>query len=165
MVKASLLIASSFASLALFAAEAPVPARIQYNRDVRPILADACFRCHGFDKNKREADRRLDTREGALAENEGIRAIVPGDLAKSDAWVRINSTDKDEVMPAAKANRQLSAREKEIIKRWIEQGAEYQAHWAYLPVKKPEVPHVDEKHPIDAFVVAKQRELGLTPVA
>jgi hypothetical protein len=143
---------------------ADVPAKIEYNRDVRPILADACFRCHGFDKNTREADRRLDTREGALAESEGIRAIVPGDLAKSDAWVRINSSDKDEVMPPAKANRQLTAREKEILKRWIEQGAEYQAHWAYLAVKKPEVPRVEEKHPIDSFVVAKQRELGLTPV-
>ena len=97
MVKASLFIACSLAPLAL-AVEAPVPARIQYNRDVRPILADACFRCHGFDKNKREADRRLDTREGALAEQDGVKAIVPGKLAESDAHVRIHSTDKEEIL-------------------------------------------------------------------
>jgi hypothetical protein len=150
--------------LPFIAAAAELPARITYNRDVRPILADACFRCHGFDKNTREADRRLDTREGATLEKEGIRAIVPGDPAASDAWVRIISSDRDEVMPPPKAHRQLTAREKEIVKRWIEQGAEYEAHWAYLPVIKPAVPTGGGPNPIDAFLEAKQRELDLTPV-
>jgi len=167
MVKASLLITFSFASLCV-AAEPPIPARVQYNRDVRPILADACFRCHGFDKRKREADRRLDTRDGALAEHEGIRAIVPGKLAESDAHVRIHSTDKEEMMPPPKANRQLSAREKEILDRWIEQGAEYQEHWAYIPVSRPAVPEATEpgfaRNPIDQFVLSRQRELGLQHV-
>jgi hypothetical protein len=146
------------------AAAAELPARIAYNRDVRPILADACFRCHGFDKNTREADRRLDTREGATLEKEGIRAIVPGDPAASDAWVRIISSDKDEVMPPPKAHRQLTVREKEILKRWIEQGAEYEAHWAYLPVARPAVPPGGGGNPIDAFLEAKLRDLGLQPV-
>jgi cytochrome c553 len=167
MVKASLFIALSIAPLAL-AAEAPISERIQYNRDVRPILADACFRCHGFDKNKREADRRLDTREGALAENDGVRAIVPGKLAESDAHVRIRSTDKEEMMPPPKANRQLSKREKQVLDRWIEQGAEYQEHWAYIPVSRPAVPDANEpgftRNAIDQFILARQRELGLQHV-
>src|SRR6187401_1979618 len=169
MAKASLLlIAFSCAAAALFAAEAPVPARVQYNRDVRPILADACFRCHGFDENTREADRRLDTREGALAEKDDVRAIVPGKLAESDAHVRIHATDKDEMMPPPKANRQLSAREKQIIDRWIEQGAEYEQHYAYIQVSRPPVPEVREpgftRNAIDQFVLARQRDVGLQHV-
>src|SRR5215207_9499536 len=161
MAKASLLLVAFTCTSIGFAAEAPVPARVQYNRDVRPILADACFRCHGFDKNKREADRRLDTREGALAENDNVRAIVPGKLDDSDAHVRIHSTDKDEMMPPPKANRQLSAREKQIIDRWIEQGAEYEQHYAYIPLSRPTVPEVKEpgftRNAIDQFVLARQR--------
>ena len=146
-------------------ADAPLPAKIEYNRDVRPILADNCFRCHGFDKNKREAKRRLDTRDGALADNEGVRAIVPGDLAASDVHVRIRSADKDEVMPPSKEHYQLSERQKAVLDRWIEQGAEYQAHWAYLGPVRPAPPVVAERgfarNAIDLFVLARQRELGL----
>src|SRR5688500_15214603 len=72
-----------------------IPDKIVFNRDVRPILSENCFHCHGFDAKERKGDRRLDTREGALADNEGFRAIVPGNLAESDAWVRIISDDKD----------------------------------------------------------------------
>ena len=148
-----------------FAADLPVPAKPEYNRDVRPILADACFRCHGFDKAKREADRRLDTRAGALAENDGIRAIVPGDLKASDLHERIHSQDKDEAMPPPKAHRQLTARERAILDRWIEQGAEYQDHWAYLPPLKMQPPAIEEKdftqNPIDRFILARQQQLGL----
>src|SRR5688500_9244183 len=77
------------------AAEPPVPAKVNFNRDVRPILSDNCFHCHGFDAHERKVDRRLDTRNGALAENDGVKAIVPGKLEESETWLRIISEDKD----------------------------------------------------------------------
>ena len=153
------------------AAETPVPARVEFNRDIRPILADTCFRCHGFDKATRKADLRLDVRDVAVAERDGIRAIVPSKLNESDMWKRINSTDEDEVMPPPKANHQLSARDKLVLKKWIEQGAEYQAHWAYIPPVKPAVPKPDmgkwaeSKNPLDAFVRERHVTLGLAPTA
>ena len=148
-----------------FAQGAALPDRIEFNRDVRPILSDNCFKCHGFDKKHREADRRLDTRDGALAETEGIRAIVPRKLAESDAHVRIHSTDKDEQMPPPKSGKKLTARQIAILDKWIEQGAEYQPHWAYIAPVRPPLPQADDaaftKNPIDALVLAQQRELGM----
>jgi hypothetical protein len=143
------------------AADSPLPEKPQYNRDVRPILADACFRCHGFDKNTREADRRLDTRDGALADIDGVKAIVPGKPDESELVKRILTTDEDDQMPPPKEVRQLSAQEKEILRRWITQGAEYEAHWAYIPPVKPAVPGAG--HPIDAFIDARLETIGLTP--
>lgn len=164
-------VAPVFFSLAavLSAAEAPIPAKPQYNRDVRPILADACFRCHGFDKNTREADLRLDTREAAVAKIDGdIFPIVPGKPADSEVWRRIMASDKDDLMPPPKEHRQLSPRDKEVLKRWIEQGAEYEMHWAYIAPKKPAVPDAKEagfSHgAIDQFAIARQRSLGLKHV-
>ncbi|MEQ1860374.1 MAG: PSD1 and planctomycete cytochrome C domain-containing protein [Chthoniobacteraceae bacterium] len=150
----------------LLAAEPPIPAKPEYNRDVRPILADACFRCHGFDKNTREADLRLDVREAAVAKIDGIFPIMPGKPADSEVWRRITASDKDDLMPPAKEHRQLSAREKEILKRWIEQGAEYQPHWAYIAPAKAAPPDVKQagfvRGAIDQFVLARQqRSLGL----
>src|SRR3954470_21852101 len=89
----------------LLAAEAPLPEKIDFNRDVRPILSDLCFKCHGFDDKARKAGRRLDTAEGALAEADGVRAIVPGKLAESELHARIRSTDKDEAMPPFKTGK------------------------------------------------------------
>jgi hypothetical protein len=160
-------LAASFAP----GAEVSIPEKPEYNRDVRPILADACFRCHGFDKNTRDGGRRLDLREGALSENDGIRAIVPGKLEDSDLHTRIHSSDRDEIMPPPKANKQLSAREKAILDRWIEQGAEYQEHWAYIAPKRPTPPtaaNPDGKsssgNSADAFILARQQQLGLKRV-
>ncbi|HWB06441.1 MAG TPA: PSD1 and planctomycete cytochrome C domain-containing protein [Verrucomicrobiales bacterium] len=156
-------------SLPVLAAEAPLPDKPQYNRDVRPILADACFRCHGFDKNKRKADRRLDTFDGATAANEeGKKAIAPKHPELSEMLTRMVADDPDDVMPPPKETRQLSAREKEILKRWIEQGAEYQAHWAYIPPVKPVVPATAKSgapaaNAIDSFVAAHLAEAGLKP--
>ena len=104
--------------------EPPIPEKIEFNRDVRPILSENCFKCHGFDKKHREADRRLDIREGALAETDGVKAIVPGNLAKSEAAVRIHSKDKDEVMPPPNSGKKLTPQQELIIDRWIQQGAE-----------------------------------------
>jgi len=151
------------------AAESALPDRIEFNRDVQPILSDNCFKCHGFDKKHREGDRRLDTRAGALADNEGVRAIVPGKLSESDAHLRIHSTDKDEQMPPPNSGKKLTSRQIAILDKWIEQGAEYQPHWAYIAPVRPAVPSVSEaafvKNPIDAMVLARQRELGLAHAA
>ncbi|MEC5127282.1 PSD1 and planctomycete cytochrome C domain-containing protein [Verrucomicrobiales bacterium BCK34] len=117
---------------ALFVQVGQSEEKLSFNRDIRPILSDKCFHCHGPDKNTREADIRLDTREGALAEE----SIVPGDLKGSEVYWRINSDDEDELMPPPDSNKHLSKAERELIARWIEEGAEYEAHWAYLPVEK-----------------------------
>jgi hypothetical protein len=94
------------------AAQAP-----DFNRDIRPILAENCFSCHGFDPGHREANLRLDTREGATAENDGVAAIVPGNLAASALWHRIRSTDPDEVMPPPKTHKSLTATQKNLLRR------------------------------------------------
>ena len=158
---AAVLLASSFAQ----AADKPLPDKIVFNRDVRPILSENCFKCHGPDQKARKAERRLDTREGALAENEGVRAIVPGNLPVSEMHLRIHSEDKDEKMPPPKSGKKLTPRQIGILDRWIAQGAEYQPHWAYLAPVRPPVPAIDDpafvKNPIDALVLARQRELGL----
>ena len=145
------------------AADLPLPQKIEFNRDVRPILSENCFKCHGFDEKKREAKRRIDTREGALAESEGVRAIVPGKLAESELHARIHSTDSDEQMPPPKSGKKLSDRQRAIIDRWIEQGAEYQAHWAYAPLEKNGKGKTEGGNPIDALVRARLSQIGLSP--
>ena len=147
------------------AADAPLPATIGYNRDVRPILADTCFKCHGFDKNKRKADLRLDVRDAALAKMDDIFPIVPGKPEASEVWKRIITKDEDDVMPPKDEHRQLSARDREIIRKWIQQGAEYQPHWAYLAPVRPALPGENEagfsRNAMDAFVLARQRRQGV----
>ncbi len=120
----------------LTAAQAGVPT---FNKDVRPILSDNCLGCHGMDAKHRKADLRLDTAEGAQAVNkDGLAAIVPGDLAKSEAWQRILSTDPDSIMPPPESHKELTAAQKETLKQWIAAGAKYENHWAFEPVVKPE---------------------------
>jgi uncharacterized protein DUF1553/uncharacterized protein DUF1549/cytochrome c len=139
-------------------------ATLSFNRDIRPILSSKCFACHGFDAKKRQADRRLDTADGATAEHDGVRAIVPGDLTKSELWRRVTSIDDDEMMPPPASNKKLTAAERELLKRWIEQGALYQKHWAFEPIVRPPVPG-DAKglSPIDAFLNRRLEQAGLTP--
>ena len=137
---------------------------IRFNRDVRPILSENCFACHGQDKKHRKAKLRLDERAGALADRDGVRAIVPGDLAKSEAWARIISKDKDEVMPPPKSHKELTAGDKEVRKRWIEQGAEYEGHWSFTAPQKQGVPQVSgTANPIDAFLQDRLLKDGLNP--
>jgi len=164
--------------MAVIAVEAPIPAKPEYNRDVRPILADACFRCHGFDKAKRKADLRLDAQASAFARMEDHNAIVPGKPEQSEVWRRITTSDKDDVMPPMDEHRQLSAREREVLKRWIEQGAQYEAHWAYIVPGRTKPPawngewrmasdagmtkeRWEKMAAIDRFVRARQAALGL----
>jgi hypothetical protein len=138
--------------------------RLTFNRDIRPILSDACFACHGFDAKHRKADLRLDTVEGARADLGGYAAIVPGDPAKSEAWQRILSEDEDEVMPPPDHHKPLTAEQKETIRRWIEQGAEYQQHWSFVAPEKGVVPQVaGVENPIDSFLQDRLAKEGLKP--
>src|SRR5438045_1424157 len=125
-------------SLSVTAAEPPIPARVEFNRDIRPFLSDTCFHCHGPDAKARKAALRLDLRAEAMKPAEsGETPIVPGKPALSEAARRVLTNDKDDLMPPPKANKPLTARQKELFKRWIEQGAEYQVHWSYaVPVKE-----------------------------
>ncbi|MEY4568262.1 MAG: hypothetical protein RLY14_3232, partial [Planctomycetota bacterium] len=114
--------------------------KIEFNRDVRPILSDKCFACHGFDSKNRQADLRLDTLEGATDTARGESAIVPGNLDKSLLWKRIQETDPELIMPPPESHKTLDQHEKQVLKRWIEEGAVYQKHWAYEPIRLPAVP-------------------------
>ena len=147
----------------------PTP-KVEFNRDVRPILSDTCFKCHGFDKNARKADLRLDVRAEAIVPRHGDNhqvPIVPGDPNSSEVWKRIITDDADELMPPPGSHLVLTPKQKETIRLWIEQGAEYQPHWAFLPVKKPAVPAPKNagwvKNPIDAFVLARLEQESLSP--
>jgi hypothetical protein len=136
--------------------------KVQYNRDVRPILSDNCFACHGFDPKHREANLRLDTFEGATEDRDGARGIVPGKLTESDIWKHINSTEPDEIMPPKKSNKPpLTTAQREIIKHWIEQGATYERHWAFTPPTKAPVPQ--GVHPVDHFIRLELSKHGLEP--
>ncbi len=136
---------------------------VDYNQDVRPILSENCFACHGFDEKARKAKLRLDVAEAAYAEHDGITPLKPGDLAGSEAWTRIVSEDADEKMPPPKSHKKLTATEKETLRRWIEQGAKYAGHWSFIPPKKAPVPEVGCANPIDAFVRQRLAKQGWKP--
>jgi hypothetical protein len=128
-------------------------AMLRFNKDIRPILSNACFRCHGYDAKTREADFRLDNEQGATAVRpSGSAGIVPGKLDASLVWSRINSTDPDEVMPPPSANHQLSSAEKQTIAKWIEQGAAYEKHWSFEPIREPAIPNETSSSAIDRFI-------------
>src|SRR5262249_50380368 len=137
--------------------------KIEYNRDIRPILAENCFACHGPDSASRKAGLRLDQRDAAVA----AEAIVPGKPDQSALIGRIFAEEGRERMPPAKTNKKLTAAQKDLLKRWIAGGAEYQVHWSYIaPVRAP-LPAVKNqawvRNPIDAFVLAKLEAIGLNP--
>ena len=150
--------------------EAPLPDRVEFDRDVRPILSDRCFVCHGPDSQRREAELRLDTRDGLFSKlDDGLDAIRPGDLEHSAVYQRISSADVDERMPPADSKLVLSPREIEIIQRWIAQGAVWKQHWSFQPVEPVAVPEVRDsqwpRNPIDRFVLARLEREGLRPTA
>ena len=129
------LAAFAFAPLAATRADEPLPTQVEFNRDIRPILSDVCFHCHGPDKAKRKADFRLDLESSAKAKLDDHFAIVPGDPAKSELIRRITTSDDDDRMPPADSGRQLTARQIELLRRWIAQGAKWQAHWSLIVPK------------------------------
>ncbi len=142
--------------------------KVAFTRDIRPILADKCFKCHGPDIKQRKGKLRLDNRRDATATAEsGNAAIVPGELDESELYRRITATDPEERMPPAKTGKSLTTAEIALLKTWIEEGAEYQGHWAFVPPVRPALPAVKNsgwsRNPIDLFVLARLKAEGLSP--
>lgn len=131
---------------------------LSYSRDVQPILSDHCFTCHGPDEKSRKAKLRLDQRDAAIRD-----AIVPGDPDASELIYRIFADDEDDLMPPPKFKKPLTEEEKAILRRWVEEGAEYEAHWAFLTPKKADLPDGDAANPVDRFIEAKLLGSGLRP--
>jgi hypothetical protein len=161
-----LVAACTFAAVAMASvtrAEQP----LDFNRDIKPILSENCFACHGFDEKSRQADLRLDQADSALAARDGTPALVPGSADTSEAWRRIASTDPDEQMPPPSSNLTLSAKEKARLRRWIEEGARYAKHWSFVPPVKAPLPKVADtawpRNEIDRFVLAQLDAEGLKP--
>ena len=145
------------ATLSLHAAEPPVPAKIEFNRDVQPILSDNCFYCHGNDPKHREAKLRLDIRDEAVK----AEAFIPGKAAKSELVSRIFTVDEDDLMPPPDSHKKLTQRQKEILKKWIDQGATYQQHWSYEKPIKAAIPA--GKNGVDILVQQRLAQIGLKP--
>ncbi len=142
------------------------PRMIEFNRDVRPILSENCFACHGFDAKKREAELRLDTPEGAYALHDGVPAIKPGAPAESEALRRILTQDPDDVMPPRKSHKKITPEQVEILRQWIAEGAVYQRHWSFEPLQKPPLPTAQpDVSPVDAFLRESLKAHGLAPAA
>jgi hypothetical protein len=144
------------------------PSKIDFNRDIRAILSDNCFTCHGPDDKERKAKLRFDIKEEALKPaKSGDHAIVPGDVAKSTLITRLVTKDPDEVMPPPKTGKKLSAQQIELFKRWIQEGAKFEGHWAFAKPERPAPPPVkNAKWPrsdIDRFILARLEKEGLKP--
>lgn len=158
-----LLVVALIAPMGASLGAGPEAGAIEYNRDVRPILAENCFACHGPDSASRKADLRLDQREAAVKAG----AVAPGDLDASELIHRIGSDDHEEVMPPPSTKKTLTEAQKTTLKRWIEAGAEYQPHWSLIAPTRPSPPAVRNegwiRNPIDRFVLARLEASGLTP--
>lgn len=139
--------------------------KISFDRQIRPILSDNCYSCHGPDEHNRKSDLRLDTKDGIFKTADGS-IVKPGDLDGSELYQRLIATDKDEVMPPHSTNKTIKPEQIELVRNWIEQGAPYQQHWAYVAPIKPQEPNVDgawAKSPIDRFLLAEMTKKGLQP--
>jgi len=138
-----------------------------FNRDIRPILTDNCFACHGFDASKRKGDLRLDQVEGATAVHKGHQAVKGGDLAASELWRRINEADPKQKMPPPETGKKLKPEQIALVRRWIEGGAVYQKHWAFEAPVRPEIPSVKHgawpRNEIDRFILATLESKQLEP--
>ena len=137
-------------------------APVQFNRDIRPILTENCFACHGPDRAKRQADLRLDMRDSALA------VLDPGHPAKSRLVARITSVQPASVMPPVSSHKSLTAAQRTLLIQWVKEGAAYQVHWAYIPPKRAAVPKLANRklqvaNPIDAFLLAALERKGIAP--
>jgi hypothetical protein len=159
-------LAASFA-----AGPGPAPAApddaVKFNRDVRPILADACFQCHGPDPGGRKAKLRFDREEGFFGARDGGPTVLKGKPEDSPLYKRIVSKDPEEVMPPPKSHKVLKPAQKDLLRRWIAQGAPWEPHWAFIKPARPELPIVRAekwvRNPVDRFILAKLEALGLAP--
>lgn len=159
------------APAAALAADAPheTPGKLSFNRDIRPLLSDTCFQCHGPDEKTRHAGLRLDSRDQALQAGEsGELAVVPGKPGASELVRRITSADAAERMPPPGSGKSLTPAQVDVLKRWVAEGADYQGHWAFIAPERPVVPTVQRKEwprtDIDRFVLARLEREGLAPV-
>lgn len=148
----------------------PTDGRVNFNRDVKPILSEKCFKCHGPDAETVAAGLRLDLAEEATKDRKGKRAIVPGDPGASLVMQKVAHLDPNYLMPPPNSGvPPLTEAEKETLERWIEQGAVYEKHWSFVPAKRPALPKVSDpswvRNPIDAFVLAELDQAGLKPEA
>ncbi len=151
------------AGLAVSICSVTAAAPLSFNREVRPILSDNCFRCHGSDKNARKAKLRLDVREAALEKE----AFVPGKPGESELVRRIFTTNEDDMMPPPESHKKLTAAQKEILKRWVAEGAVYEPHWSFINPTRPALPKVSNtkwvSNPVDAFVLAQLEAKKIKP--
>jgi len=141
---------------------------VSFNEDIRPLLSDRCFHCHGPDEKERKGKLRLDTREGALREKNGFAAIVPGDLQESEIIYRMTTDDEDEIMPPPGKSDPLTKEELQLFKQWIQEGAEYETHWSYSKPERVSLPEqVDSSwkvsNEIDLFIQKRLVEKGYSP--
>ncbi|PAW83875.1 MAG: hypothetical protein B9S33_12870 [Pedosphaera sp. Tous-C6FEB] len=145
------------------------PRKIDFNRDIRPILSDNCYACHGPDEKARKSKLRLDTAEGALAKHGSSAAIIPRDLKKSELWARVTTKDANDVMPPPESKKKpLTPAQLALLKQWIEEGANYQGHWSFVAPVKSKAPEIRNsqfaiRNAIDSFIAAKLAERKLTP--
>ncbi|MBI3468609.1 MAG: DUF1549 domain-containing protein, partial [Planctomycetes bacterium] len=148
-------------------AESPPAKPVDFAREVRPILSDKCFFCHGPDEGHREADLRLDLREGLFRNADEVTIVAPGKPEASEFWRRISADSEDERMPPAESGKSLSDSQRALIRRWIEQGAQWQEHWSFKPLTRPAVPDVKAGHKAvtdsDRFWLARLAQEGFDP--
>lgn len=145
-------------------------AGIDFSRDVRPILSDACYQCHGPDEGSREADLRLDDEQSTKADRGGYAVVQAGNAEQSELLRRVHSQDDSEVMPPPESGKSLSPKQIEVLRQWIEQGAEWKKHWSFVAPVRPEIPSASKdvpinwsQHPLDAFILRKVKNEGLSP--
>src|SRR5579872_3006264 len=129
-------------AVAAIATAARADEKVDFARDIRPILSDACFQCHGPDEKVRKADLRLDTRQGAFAQRDSGTLLVPGKPDESEIYARITSDDRTTLMPPPKSGKSLTPKQIALIKKWIEEGAKWNSHWAFEPPQRPALPQV-----------------------
>ncbi len=161
------LLATALAAIICSLSCAQSPEKISFNRDIRPILSDNCFQCHGPDEESRATDLRFDSKESAFQDLGGYHAIVSGDSQNSDLISRINDDDEDVIMPPVDSGKKLSVSEKALLKKWIDQGAEWSEFWAYVPPQKNDIPKIENdnwsRNWIDKFVLARLTNHSLKP--
>jgi len=160
--------AAALALVAALSGSARAAEKVDFNRDIRPLLSDHCYACHGPSEKSRKADLRFDTNEGAnkLADS-GLRVVEPGAAARSELFQRIASSDHDELMPPPEFNLPLNDAQINLVKRWIEEGGEWGEHWAFAPLVSPEPPKTHNndwpRNEVDQFVLARLESEGLQP--
>jgi len=145
----------------------PLLAKIDFNQQIRPILSDKCFKCHGPDSKNQKSKLRLDSFENATKSHGGVIALVPGKLEDSEMHWRIRSDELDEIMPPPKAKLPLTKKAKELLDQWISEGGKYQKHWAFEPLPEkvpvPQSKHPSPRNPIDHFIANRQKGTKLSP--